>query len=73
MSGVDEERLKALERMVVRQGHQLHMLRHRLRRLDQRNTELAGIVVALGKRVVSDSTSEGKSFTKDNKPAGHLS
>jgi predicted RNase H-like nuclease (RuvC/YqgF family) len=70
---VEKERLADLERTVLRQGHQIRMLRHRLQRIDQRNTELASIVVAIGKRVVSNSLSEEKSFTEEKKKVGHLS
>lgn len=70
---MENDRLKALERTVDRQGHQIRLLRHRLRRIDQRNTELASIVVALGKRVVSLSVSEEKYLTKEKIKAGHFS
>jgi len=70
---MENDRLKALERTVDRQDHQIRLLRHRLRRIDQRNTELASIVVALGKRVVSLSASEEKCLTKEKIKASHFS
>jgi len=70
---MNNDQLNALERTIDRQSHQIRLIRHRLRRIDQRNTELASIVVALGKRVVSLSVSGEKYLTKEKSRTGHFS
>ena len=69
-----EERLEALERGYHQLVSQLRKVRYRLRKSDERNEELAGIVVALGKKVVELGGSTGEIvLTKERKKSGRVS
>ena len=69
-----ESRLRALELCIQRLGKQLRKVRYQLTKADERNEELAGIVVALGKRVVElGGSEESICLTEDKKKARRVS
>lgn len=65
METTDKERLETLERAFTRQSRQLQKIRFQLYRINLRNEELASIVVALGKKVISMPVE--KNMLEDNK------